>query len=424
MLNLRFIYTLLLGLLIPIIVLRLFWRSKSNPDYRQRISERFAVIPAPNTSIKVWIHAVSVGEAIAAKPLIEMLLAIHGDKRIMVSTTTPTGSDTIKRLFKERVIHHYFPYDIPFLVKRYLRILKPEIMVCMETEIWPNLWHRCHQQNIPIILANARLSTRSTHRYQRFQKFISSVLNCASLIACRNEQDAKNFKGLLGADSKANLVKVVGDIKSDIQVSDIDREKGENYKKQWGFSRPVMVAASTHDGEDSLVLDIYTTLKSTIHNLLLVIVPRHPERFTEVAMLIQSRGFHSQRRSTLEPFTEEVEVVLGDSMGEMMSWYVAADIVFMGGSLVPTGGHNPLEPLACAVPVISGPHIFNFKNTFEVLEARQAAFISQDIDNLTDKALNLLTNEGLSKQAGEKGLAVINKNRGATQRLVDEINNL
>ncbi|MEE9304452.1 MAG: lipid IV(A) 3-deoxy-D-manno-octulosonic acid transferase [Thiotrichaceae bacterium] len=421
MINLRFIYTLLLGLFIPLIVLRLLWRSHSNPVYRQRIAERFAVIADPETPIKVWIHAVSVGETMAAKPLIEKLLAVYGDRAVMVSSTTPTGSDTVQRLFKNRVVHHYFPYDLPLIVNRYLRILKPDVLVCMETEIWPNLWHSCYQRNIPVILANARLSTRSKRRYQRFHKFVSGVLNNASLIACRNEQDAENFKAI---GAQPHTVEVLGDIKSDIQVTDLDKQKARSFKNQWGLTRPVWVAASTHEGEDSLVLDMYTSLKSSINDLLLVIVPRHPERFSEVGKLIQSREFQWQSRSTNEAFSEDVEIVLGDSMGEMMSWYVAADVVFMGGSLVATGGHNPLEPLACGVPVISGPHVFNFKNTFEILEAEEAAFVAEDINELTDSALRLLENENLRRQAGEKGLAVIDKNKGATQRLVDEIQRL
>ena len=415
----RFIYTLLLSLFIPIIVLRIVWRSFQNPAHKQRLLERFAVVPKPEeVPIKIWVHAVSVGETMAAKPLIESLLAIYGDHAVMVSSTTLTGSDTVQRLFKGRVVHHYFPYDLPILTSRYLKKINPRVFVCMETEIWPNLWRSCQQQNVPVVLANARLSTRSTRRYLKFQTFVADVLNDASLIACRNEQDAENFRSL-GVSAKT--VKILGDIKSDIQVSATDKEKGESYKEQWGISRPVLVAASTHEGEDSLILDLYADLKTTVNNLLLVIVPRHPERFEEVGKLIASRDFLLQKRSANESFTNDVEVVLGDSMGEMMSWYEAADVVFMGGSLVPTGGHNPLEPLACATPVISGPHIFNFTNTFDLLGEHGAAFVAKDIIALSDKALDLLKDERLRKEAGVRGLAVIEKDKGATQRLVEAI---
>ncbi len=418
----RFIYTFLLCLLIPVIVLRLLWKSRISPAYRQRIAERFAFIPSPETTIKVWLHSVSVGETIAAKPLIEKLLERYGEKAILVTTTTPTGSDTVLRLFGDRVLHHYFPYDIPVLVNRYLQTIKPEIVVCMETEIWPNLWHSCHQRNIPVVLANARLSTRSKQSYLKVKGFINAVLKDASLIACRNNQDEANFKALFSKQEDAvKRIEVLGDIKSDIELSDADRQQGADFKHQWGEQRLVLVAASTHEGEDSLVLDMYKNLKKTISDLLLVIVPRHPERFSDVADLVQARGYTLQRRSDGTSFDENAEVVLGDSMGEMMSWFATADVVFMGGSLVPTGGHNPLEPLACSVAVISGPHIFNFTTTFERLQVDNAAMVADDVHELTSMALMLLTDKNRRRIAGDAGLAMIKGNQGATQRLVDAI---
>ncbi len=405
----------------PIILLRLLWRSLSNKAYRKRIPERFGFLPhkasdaAP--AIKVWIHAVSVGETMAAKPLIDKLIKTYGKQAILVTTTTPTGSDTVQRLFGKKVRHYYYPYDLPFIVDRYLKHIKPDVFVSMETEIWPNLWHSCRKMNIPVVLANARLSARSSRRYQKVQTLITSVLKNASLIACRNQQDADNFT-LIGAET--TIVKVIGDIKSDSHVSNTDLQKGRGFKQQWGGSRLVLVAASTHEGEDSLILDLYTSLK-TDFDLLLVIAPRHPERFNEVGNLIKERGFSMQKRSTNNSFSKQTEVVLGDSMGEMMAWFSAADLVFMGGSLVPTGGHNPLEPLACGKAVISGSHVFNFDETYKVLVAQKAVYLANDIHELTRIAHNLLVDEKLRMQTGENGLASISRNRGATERLVGAI---
>ena len=405
----------------PLILLRLLWRSLSNEAYRKRIPERFGFISHKASdavpAIKIWVHAVSVGETMAAKPLIDKLIKIYGDQAILVTTTTPTGSDTVQRLFGKKVLHHYYPYDLPFIVDQYLKRIKPDVFVSMETEIWPNLWHSCRKMKIPVVLANARLSSRSTRRYQKVQTFISNVLKNASLIACRNQQDADNFNSI-GAETKS--VKVLGDIKSDSHVSDTDIQKGRDFKQQWGSSRLVLVAASTHEGEDSLILDLYDSLKTAI-DLLLVIAPRHPERFIEVGNLIKKRGFTMQKRSTNKPFSKQTEVVLGDSMGEMMVWFSAADLVFMGGSLVPTGGHNPLEPLACGKAVISGSHVFNFDETYKLLVEQEAAYLAKDIDELTHITNKLLTDVKLRTQIGENGLASISQNRGATDRLVQAI---
>lgn len=409
----------------PVILFRLLWRSLSNPAYRQRIPERFGLLPTKtlvkptdnHKKIHVWIHAVSVGETMAAKPLIDKLIKTFGHQTILVTTTTPTGSDTVQRLFGQKVLHYYYPYDLPFVVNSYLKKIKPDVFVSMETEIWPNLWHRCNKMNIPIVLANARLSTRSTQRYQKIYRFIASVLKNVSVIACRNQQDAENFKAI-GADPKT--VKVVGDIKSDIHLSDKDMQKGQHFKQEWGNSRLILIAASTHEGEDSLILDLYASLKESL-DLLLVIAPRHPERFLDVEKLIKERGFIFQKRSNTTHFSKQTQVILGDSMGEMMAWFSVADLVFMGGSLVPTGGHNPLEPLACGKAVISGPHVFNFDETYKLLVEQEAAYLAKDVNELTKMTHRLLTDKNLRNQVGKNGLATITHNAGATERLLEII---
>ncbi len=411
----RLIYTLLLSLLMPLILLRLYWRGRSNPAYRQRIAERFGRVATPATSVQVWIHAVSVGETMAARPLIEKLIAEYGEQAVYVSTTTPTGSDTVRRLFADRVLHGYFPYDLPWLAARYLKRIQPALFISMETEIWPNFWHQCQRNGIPLMLANARLSSRSTRRYRRVCGFISSVLNQATLIACRNAQDKQHF---LSLGVQAEKVKVVGDIKLDIQLQQADKEQGKQWRAQWGTNRPVLVAASTHQGEDTMLLDAFATLQKSIPDLLIILVPRHPERFAEVSQLIDNYGYKQQKRSAQQPFAATTEVILGDSMGEMMSWYHSADVVFVGGSLVNTGGHNPLEPLACQVPVVSGPHTFNFATLFAQLQQADAIRIAQNQDELVQQLDELLKNKQLQHEITSKGMQIIQQNKGATERIM------
>lgn len=416
----RLIYTLLLLLLIPLIVLRLVWRSRNQPAYRQRLLERFAWIQSPQAPVRVWLHAVSVGETMAARPLIEALLAEYGERTVFVTSTTLTGSDLVQQLFTDRVQHAYFPYDLPGIVSRYLEHLRPGVFVSMETEIWPNLWHACSRRQIPVILANARLSSRSVRRYQKVQGFISGVLNEATLIACRHSQDARHFRALGAA---VNRVRVIGDIKADIQPREEEVRQGQVFRQQWGSERQVLVAASTHETEEATLLDIFRQLQTVVPDILLVMVPRHPERFAEVANLIERQGFFCQKRSAGSHFTPEVEVILGDSMGEMMSWYASADVVFIGGSLIPRGGHNPLEPLSFGVPVVSGSQVFNFQNTFSRLVKLQAAFVVEDKRALEKKLADLLTTAEDRHRAGQRGIRLIEENRGATDRLCSLIVN-
>lgn len=420
----RLVYTLLLYCLLPSILFRLWWRSTGKTGkkgHRERIAERLGIVPKPEAPIKIWLHTVSVGETMAAKPLIEKLIKTYGDQAVLVSSTTLTGSDTVQRLFADRVVHHYFPYDLPLMMDRALQQIQPDVFVSMETEIWPNCWHYCYQLGIPLVLANARLSTRSTKRYLKIQSFISSVLSHASLIACRHQQDQQNFEKL---GAKPNQIKVLGDIKSDIQLSSENKQKGQLFKQQWGDSCQVLVAASTHEGEDAQLLDVYGELKKTIKGLLLVLVPRHPERFSSVRRLIDERGFHRQDRSSNEPFSNQVEVILGDSMGELMAWFVAADIVFMGGSLVEVGGHNPLEPLACGKVVITGSYIYNFNELYPLLRQHKAACIVQNIKELQQQSSLLLLDKNLAQKMGDNGKKIVEQNKGATSRLLEAIKSL
>ncbi len=358
----RGLYSLLLYLIAPLVVLRLFWRSRSNSAYRKRIAERFGFVSCVADSPIIWLHAVSVGESIAAKPLVEWLLEKYPNYRVLVTTTTPTGSDQVISLFGNRVSHVYFPYDLPDAVTRFITRLNPKLLIVMETEIWPNLYAGCFQRSIPILIANARLSEKSTQAYLKIRGLVKETLFRVNYIAVRSEIDSARF---LALGARSEQIEIVGNIKFDIQLDQQQIDTGQQRQKVWGADRPVWVAASTHKGEDEIILAIHQALLKDIPNLLLVIVPRHPERFADVDLLcmdFSAKTKKTYQRHSLQAHYQDtsVSLILGDSMGELQSWYAVANVVFIGGSLVNTGGHNPLEATVLGVPVVSGKYMFNF----------------------------------------------------------------
>lgn len=413
----RFLYTCVLYLLTPVVLVKLLLRSRKNPAYRQRIAERFGIFPALPNQPRLWLHAVSVGESIAAKPLIKRLLAEYPEHRLLVTTMTPTGSETVQRMYGDQVEHVYLPYDLPNSIGRFLWNTRPEKAVIMETEIWPNLYAACQQRNIPIIIANARLSVHSTQSYKKFRPLIRDTLQRTCLIAARDEKDVAHF---LELGAPADKTKAVGNLKYDLEVPEEQKHQGHILKQQWG-QRPICLAASTHAGEDEVVLDIYQQLKSHFPDLLLIIVPRHPERFAEVTSLAEQTGLNTQCRSQQAKFSADAEIVIGDTLGEMFVWYTAADIVFMGGSLVKSGGHNPLEPLILGKPVISGPHVFNWVDVFEQFSQAKALWVEDNDEGIKHRLLALLETPEKQKQAGHQGQTLLNTHTGATDAIIQHI---
>lgn len=414
----RLIYTLLIYCLVPFVVLRLLIRSRKNAAFRQRIGERFGFVHALSDKPVIWFHVVSVGETLGAKPLILKLVEQHPDHHILVSSTTLTGSDTVQKLFGDQVKHVYFPYDLQGSLKRFLNHIQPKKLIIMETEIWPNLYASCQQRNIPIIIVNARLSQRSMKSYLKIKTLVAETLVHVCLIAARGEDDVKHFKQLGASDQQ---LEAVGNIKFDLEISTQETQLGQCFRQQWGHERLVWVAASTHQGEDAQVLAMHQNLLKVLPSLLLVIVPRHPERFDDVYQLAKQTGLSIQRRSEHKEFSPEAQIITGDSMGEMLSWFAAADIAFMGGSLVETGGHNPLEPAALAVPVVSGPHVFNFAEIFPLLEDKNAAWVLGGVDAIQKKLLALFQNEDERREAGKRGSALIKQHQGVLDRLLGKI---
>jgi len=410
---LRFIYTLLLYLLTPLVLLRLLWRGKKAPAYRQRWSERFGFTPFRIEQPCIWFHTVSVGETMAALPLIRAIMAQYPETPVLVTTTTPTGSQQVLSSFGDAVSHCYIPYDLPLAVAIFLRRINPRIFIVMETELWPNLFHACRRGDVPVIVVNTRLSERSAARYRRFAALTKETLTSVRCFAVQHQSDADR---LLSLGAQTSAVKVTGNIKFDITLSPDLSEQAQFLRHDWGESRPVWIAASTHEGEDEQILQALKQIRSVLPDILLVLVPRHPERFSKVVTMCCDHGYSVVRRSDGRPCDSATGVFVGDSMGELCLFYAAADVAFVGGSLVATGGHNVLEPAALGKPVIFGPHMFNFSEAGRLLLENDAAKQVDDSDQLAKVVINYLLDVSLRQSSGERAIRVIKENSGALHR--------
>jgi 3-deoxy-D-manno-octulosonic-acid transferase len=410
---LRRLYTPLVALLIPAALLRLLWRSRRVPAYRERWRERLAAEPDPPEPADVWVHAVSVGEVQAALPVLRGLLT--RGLRVLVTTTTPTGRARLKDLLGDAVQHRYTPFDLPSIQRRFLNRVQPRVVLVMETEIWPNMLAACGARSIRTLLVNARLSARSAHRYGWLRGFSAETMQRFTRIAAQSQADAARFVDL-GVEP-ARVV-VTGSIKFDVEPPASLTDRAEVLRRAWGNDRPVWVAASTREGEEEQMLAAHATLRAQLPSALLVLVPRHPERFERVAALVRRQGFGLARRSLEESCDGGTDVYLGDSMGELALLYAAADVAFVGGSLVPTGGHNLLEPAAAGLPVLAGPHTFNFSEVARLLRERGALKQVQHATELADWLARWLSDATERARIGEQGRRVVEDNRGALRRVM------
>ncbi|CAH9015368.1 lipid IV(A) 3-deoxy-D-manno-octulosonic acid transferase [Candidatus Nitrosacidococcus sp. I8] len=412
------LYNLLFYLATPFILLRLLWRSYRAPAYLRRWSERFGFIPLLPKKPVILIHSVSVGEVHASLPLIRRLLDRYPDHVLLITTMTPTGSDQVKKYFDScnRVIHYYLPYDLPDCVSRFLKRSQPKLAIIFETELWPNLLSQCKYRNIPVILANARLSKRSARRYAYLSLLAQKMLSVLTYIAAQSTTDSRRFI-TLGADP--NKVSVMGNLKFEIDFPSDLESKGYQLRQRWGgIQRPIWIAASTHQGEEKQVLEGFKQVQEFFPKALLVLVPRHPERFHKVYQLCKHEGFTIQRRSQSLDCTLETNIFLGDSMGELPLFFAAADIVFLGGSLVPIGGHNPLEAAALGKGIILGPYTFNFANISKRLLKVDAAIQISSPQSLTQTVLFYFNNPDKLIRAGQKGKEFVIQNQGASEKLL------
>ncbi|MEZ8779115.1 lipid IV(A) 3-deoxy-D-manno-octulosonic acid transferase [Vibrio splendidus] len=407
----RLIYTLILSLASPLLLYGLYKSKPGKPSFGKRWKEHFGITPQTQGKSPIWIHAVSVGESIAAIPIIKQLKQRDPNQAIIVSTTTSTGAEQIDKL-GDLVEHRYMPIDFSWCIRGFLKSVKPKQMLIMETELWPNTLHCVAKAGVPISVLNARLSERSCQRYAKFQPVFNLLAKNLSQVLCQSPSDAERF-ARLGLDKSS--VHVTGSIKFDIEVSSEQIEKGRALREQVGFERDVWIAASTHQGEDEIILDAHKQLLKDNPNTLLIIVPRHPERFSQVTKLAKQNEFNTITRTSQQPITSDIEVYIADTMGEMLVLLGGADVCFMGGSLVgdKVGGHNLLEPAALQLPLLNGPSYFNFGEITDKLLEANAVVICQDSQDIAGQLQQLFKQSELRKTKGLAAYQVVEQNRGA-----------
>lgn len=410
----RQLYNIALWLLVPFAIARLYWKSRANPAYRSRIRERLA-IGLPKLDGCILVHAVSVGETVAALPFVEKLLVEFPSRDILLTSTTPTGFERVTSLFKGQVEQCFLPFDTNVFASKLLKRTRPAVVIVIETEIWPNLIHQCYRRKIPVLLANARLSERSFHGYQKIAWLIGPTLRKVSAIAAHASPDQKRF---LALGAKPKRTQAIGSIKFDLRLpASLDQQKRELL--QTLKNKPfIWVAASTHEGEEELILKAVKKIQQGCPQSLCILVPRHQERFESVARLLNEQAVDYQRFSLDRSLPENTSVLLGDTMGQLMLFYAVADAAFIGGSFVPIGGHNVLESLACKTATLVGPHMFNFQTIHDLLMADKAIIEVQNWEQLADQLLRLSNNHLLRNRIAERGEAVVQANRGALDRLV------
>ena len=411
----RYLYSILITLVSPLFLYALYKKKKGKPSIGPRWKEHFGNSPPLcNQKQPIWIHAVSVGEVLAVTPFIKQLKMSSPHLNLLLTTTTSTGAEQASKL-SEFCEHRYMPLDFSFAVKLFIKKIQPQQLIIMETELWPNTMHQCAKFNIPVTVINARLSERSFLRYQKVQWVFDLLAKNISQLLCQTQDDANRFKNL-GVDT--SKIKVTGSIKFDINVSPEIIEKGNIFKEQLGSHRPIWIAASTHQGEDEQIITAHKQLLKKNPTALLILVPRHPERFNEVFKLIQTHKLNAVKRTTKENTTAKTQVYLADTMGEMLLLIQSADICFMGGSLIggKVGGHNLLEPAALSKPCLTGPSFFNFTLITQQLIDNNACTICHDSNEISEQLISLFFSSAEIKKQGKNALYVVNKNKGAIMK--------
>lgn len=415
------LYRTLVWLATPLIVARLWWRGRTEPAYRRRIGERFGAVQLADARQVIWFHAVSAGEVIAAAPLIRRIAERYPSRQVLVTTMTPTGADQVAQLLGDTAIHRYAPYDMTFSVARFLRAVRPSVLVLMETELWPNLIHLTAQQQIPIHLINARLSARSARRYQRFAGLSKPMLAELTHISCQYPDHAQRFRDLGVLPQRLS---VAGSLKFDRTIPhDLRPQSNALVRCCQLQDRLIWLAASTHGGEESQILQGFERLRQKLPQLQLILAPRHTHRALELERLTSSLGYTSARLSVAAnvPLDRPVDVVIVDQMGVLLPLYDLADVAFVGGSLIEFGGQNPIEPALVSTPVVSGRHCFNFTEIVAQLTTAGAMYQVATVDELAAITYKLLSEPELRRSCGAAGYAVAKANRGASERVAQQL---
>ncbi|MCD9522224.1 3-deoxy-D-manno-octulosonic acid transferase [Photobacterium carnosum] len=416
----RVFYTLLLALAAPLLLWGLYRTKPGKPHFGARWKEHFGFTPRlATTTAPIWIHAASVGEAIAIVPIIKALKQAYPEQAIIVTTTTSTGAEQVAKL-GELVEHRYMPIDFAWCVRGFLNAIKPKLFLIVEKELWLNILTCVHQQKIPTIIVNARLSERSAKRYQSFSFFTHQLLNKIDKILCLHDDDAQRF---IAIGVQQHQIAVTGSIKYDITIAKTVFEHAQNLRQQLGAQRPIFVAASTHQGEDEQVLDAYQAVLQQYPDAMVIIVPRHPQRFDSVAKLAIERRLTVHRRTDTTPIKANTQLYLADTMGEMLVMLATADVTFMGGSLVgeKVGGHNLLEPAAVAKPAITGPSFYNFEDITQQLLAAGAIEICQNSHQLAQQLVTLFNDPERQQYMGAQGQRIVIENQGAVNKTIANI---
>jgi 3-deoxy-D-manno-octulosonic-acid transferase len=412
---LRFLYICIAYLISPIVIGALALRGFRDRVHWRGFSQRFGLGPKVRAGRSIWVHAVSVGEVQAAVPLIEALLKRFPEIPLVLTTVTPTGRGRAQALFGDRVDVRYVPIDLPGAVRRFFHRVQPKLAVILETEIWPNLYHRCGRMGVPLVLASARISPRSVNSYRRMVGLFRETLSHGIFIAAQSAEDAERFVSI-GANPQRTHV--VGNIKFDFGYPPDMEARGHELRQMLGVHRPVWVAGSTHAMEEETVIEAHRLIRERFSNALLVLVPRHPPRFGDVSTMLKEHGIRFVRRTSALPVTSATEVYLLDTLGELPPFYAAGDVAFVGGSLVPIGGHNLLEPAALSLPIVAGPHNFNSADIAKMLVERGAVRLVQDAATLAAVVGDLLANPATRTTMGASGRKAVDDNRGAVARLM------
>ncbi len=407
----------LIGL--PYAFLHLWRKGKQEPAYRQRWGERLALIQVPAfTTRPLWLHAVSLGEVRAAVPIVRAWLERYPHIPLVMTTMTPTGSAEVQKTFGKEVFHCYLPYDTHHCIQRFLNRINPQKILIMETEIWPNVFWAAKKRKIPLYIANARISPTAFQKYIRLRAFFALVFPSVTKVCAQSEEDAKRYQALGASPSQ---VRMTGNIKFDLKIPEGVEKQGLMLRQQFGVSKQIFLAASTHEGEESVLLQAFQQIQKQFPESLLLLVPRHRNRFDTIYQQCIEYPFVTQRRSTGEPIKPDAQVYLCDTMGEMMLFIAASDVVFVGGSLVSIGGHNTLEPASLAKPVLSGPQVFNFEAITEMLQANQAIQILENSEGIAQAVIQYFGHPDMAQRDGQRALEVFSKNQGSLEKLFAEI---
>jgi 3-deoxy-D-manno-octulosonic-acid transferase len=408
-------YDIFLTLATPFIILRLLWKSRKLPDYRRRISERFSCKISSDLPVDVLIHAVSMGEVVAATKIIKLLLAQK--KTVAVTTMTPTGSLQISKTFGNSVLHQYLPYDLPWIIRKFFKILQPKTLIILETELWPNLILQASKCNIPIILVNGRISDKAFKSYNKTTWFFKPIIRKISTIFTQSPTDTKRFQTLGALDTQ---IITAGNIKFDLELPNLDEASAKAFHNIIGTNRIVFTLASTHAGEESAFLELLPKLQELMPNILLLIAPRHPERFDEVYNLALTYKYKVCKKSAITD-NQEYQVIILDSMGELMHFYALSAYAFVGGSLVNIGGHNLLEPISLQIPTFCGPYMQNARSIYEDLIAAGGLTKTLNADAIADTIATYENNPETRKLQVSNALGVLQANRGKLQIILEEI---